>query len=42
MQSSPLWAHAVTKRIVENHGGEVNAINDPAGGLKVTISLISA
>jgi two-component system sensor histidine kinase CpxA len=33
---------AITKRIIENHGGEIIAVNDPAGGLKVVISLISA
>ena len=33
---------AITKRIVENHGGGISAVNDPAGGLKVMISLISA
>jgi two-component system sensor histidine kinase CpxA len=33
---------AITKRIVENHGGEISAVNDPAGGLKIVMLLISA
>jgi two-component system sensor histidine kinase CpxA len=33
---------AITKRIIENHGGEITAENDPAGGLVVTIILNSA
>ncbi|MDR1509963.1 MAG: HAMP domain-containing protein [Synergistaceae bacterium] len=33
---------AITKRIVENHGGEITAANGPAGGLIVTIILDSA
>jgi two-component system sensor histidine kinase CpxA len=30
---------AITKRIIENHGGEITASNAPAGGLIVTIYL---
>ncbi|MDR1020815.1 MAG: HAMP domain-containing protein [Synergistaceae bacterium] len=30
---------AITKRIVENHGGSITAANDPSGGLTVTITL---
>jgi two-component system sensor histidine kinase CpxA len=33
---------AITKRIIENHGGGITAANDPAGGLIVTIILNSA
>ncbi|MDR1916400.1 MAG: HAMP domain-containing protein [Synergistaceae bacterium] len=30
---------AITKRIIENHGGRITAANDPSGGLTVTIIL---
>ncbi|MDR1651780.1 MAG: hypothetical protein LBR87_08335, partial [Synergistaceae bacterium] len=30
---------AITKRIIENHGGEIIAANAPTGGLVVTIYL---
>jgi signal transduction histidine kinase len=30
---------AIAKRVVENHGGRINAANRPGGGLRVTISL---
>jgi two-component system sensor histidine kinase CpxA len=30
---------AITKRIIENHGGEVIAANIPSGGLLVTVRL---
>jgi two-component system sensor histidine kinase CpxA len=30
---------AITKRIIENHGGEVTASNAPSGGLLVTVRL---